>query len=296
MLAYRLSASDINALVDPKKLVTVVEKALIEAPRPPRRVAIEYEGSWLGVMPASGLGFYSVKIVGVYPENPRRSLPLVRGILMLIDPKSGEILLEADAGPATAWRTAAATIIAFRIMGYGGGVLGVIGAGVQADYHIRFVRDTLGYDKLLIYDIVSSKAEVLASKYGGMAVSLEEILKRSDAIIAATTSREPVVHGDILRWGAIVASIGAPKPVRELDDRVVERSRCLLVDSREGVMSESDEWVKASKLVELSEALRGVKCDWGDVRVYKSVGYSLLDLAIAIHLYEMVKSSLPYVI
>ncbi|MDM7275343.1 MAG: ornithine cyclodeaminase family protein [Thermoprotei archaeon] len=288
-MTYRLSRENVDRLVDPRGLVGLIERVLVEAPKPPRRVSLEYEGSWFGVMPAYGPGYYSVKIVGVYPENPQRGLPLVRGLLLLVDSKSGDVLLEADAGPATGWRTAAATVVALKLMGYGGGVLGVIGAGVQADYHVRVIRNTLGFDKLLVYDIIEAKAKSLAVRYGGSAADLRKLLESSDAIVAATTSREPVVMGRMVRSGALIASIGAPKPVRELDEEVVVRSRCLLVDSVEGVKAESEEWMPAAQLVELAEALRGVKCEWGDVRVYKSVGYSLLDLAVALHLYDMAK-------
>jgi alanine dehydrogenase len=292
-MTFKLSGLDVDKLVDVKSLMDLIERALTESPRPPPRTAIEYLGSWFGVMPASGLGYYVVKIVGVYPENPGRGLPLVRGTLLLFDPRSGDILLEADAGPATGWRTATTTLVALKLMGYGGGALGIIGAGVQARYHLEVVRRVFGYDKLLVYDLTKARAEALAKSYDGrVAGSLRELLEASDTIIAATTSREPVVINSYVRSGALVASIGAPRPVRELEPELVRRGKCLLVDTREGVTSESDDWIGAESIVELSEALKGARCDWGDIRVYKSVGYSLLDLAIAVHLYERSRSLL----
>jgi alanine dehydrogenase len=292
-MTFKLSGLDVDKLVDVKSLMDLIERALTESPRPPPRTAIEYLGSWFGVMPASGLGYYVVKIVGVYPENPGRGLPLVRGTLLLFDPRSGDIVLEADAGPATGWRTATTTLVALKLMGYGGGALGIIGAGVQARYHLEVVRRASGYDKLLVYSLTKARAEALAKSYDGrVAGSLRELLEASDTIIAATTSREPVVVNSYVRSGALVASIGAPRPVRELEPELVRRGKCLLVDTREGVTSESDDWIGAESIVELSEALKGARCDWGDIRVYKSVGYSLLDLAIAVHLYERSRSLL----
>ena len=292
-MVFRLSGLDVDRLVYVKDLMVLIERALTESPKPPPRTAIEYSGSWFGTMPAAGLGYYVVKIVGVYPENPGRGLPLVRGTLLLFDPRSGDLLLEADAGPATGWRTATTTLVALRLMGYGGGALGVIGAGVQARYHLEVIRRTLGYDKLLVFDLIKAKSEALAREYDGRAAgSLRELLEASETIIAATTSREPVVLSAYVKSGTLVASIGAPRPVRELERDLVARSRCLLVDTREGVMGESDDWEGAESIVELSEALKGVQCSWGDIRVYKSVGYSLLDLAVAVHLYERARSLL----
>ncbi|MEN2999926.1 MAG: ornithine cyclodeaminase family protein [Acidilobaceae archaeon] len=290
-----LSGMEVNALVDPKGLVRDVERVLLSSSKPPARVAVEHRGSWLGVMPAAGEGYYAVKIVGVFPEAPRLGLPLVRGTLFLIDPVRGDILLEADAAPATAWRTAAATTLALKTLGYRNGVLGIVGAGVQGEHHARVIGEVLGFTELLVNDQIAAKAESLASKLGGRVASLREIHERADAIVAATTSQEPVVRGEALKPGAVVGSVGAPKPVRELDDSVVRRSRCLLVDTEEGVRGESEEWKSALAILELSRALKGEGCDWGDVKVYKSVGYALFDLAIALHLYERLKSSQPYV-
>lgn len=276
-------------LVKPRELVEKIRETLLEAPTPPRRVALEHGNSWLGIMPAVGLGKLVVKIVGVFPSNPSRGLPLVRGSLLLFDTESGEKLIEADAGAATAWRTAATSALALSLLGYRGGSLGIVGAGVQGSYHARVVKEVLGLDELLVADRSEERASALARAYGGRVASVEEVLSKSDAVITATTSREPVVRGEKLRAGALVASVGAPRPVREIDEAAVRRSRCLLVDTAEGVREESDDWIGAESILELAGALRGQRCEWGDVKIYKSVGYSLLDLAIAIYLYELLR-------
>ena len=290
MATIRLSGGDVDRLVDPGELVEEIKRVILSDARAPLRASVEEAGSWLGAMPAGGLGFFAVKIVGVYPDNPKKGLPLVRGILLLLDSSSGDILLEADAAPATGWRTATATALALRLLGYtGGGTLGLIGAGTQASYHLKVFSRLYGFDKLLVYDLAKERAERLAGEYGGRVVSRREVLVGSDVIIAATTSREPVVEGRLLKSGAVVASIGAPKPVRELDQATLERARCILVDTREGVLGEAGELEgleRLPELLELKEALQGKTCDMGDVKVYKSVGTALFDLAVAIHLYK----------
>ncbi|MET1100945.1 MAG: ornithine cyclodeaminase family protein [Pyrodictiaceae archaeon] len=287
-MARILGGEDVERLVDPAELVKDVEMVLKSDAHAPPRQALEHQGSWFGVMPAAGLGYYAVKLVGVYPSNPRRGLPLVRGTLLLFDAGSGELLLEADAGPATGWRTAAATALALRLLGYqGGGVLGVIGAGVQADYHTRMIKLLYQPDNIIVYDIDHARARRFAEKHGGRTVGLEELHSESDLLVAATTSTSPVVKGALLRRGAYVASIGAPRPVRELDDEAKKRARCILVDTIEGARRETDDVEGVEELVELRQVVRGEKaCSPGEIRVYKSVGTALLDLAIAIHLYR----------
>ena len=287
-----LDPGRIDSLVDPARLVDDVARVLTGDATAPLRASLEHRGSWLGAMPAGGLGYFAVKVVGVYPGNPARQLPLVRGVLLLFDAETGELLMEADAAPATGWRTAAASALALRIMGYrGGGTVGIIGAGVQGDYHARVLARIYGYDELLVYSRTMSRAEKLAEKHGGRAASLEELLRRSDVVVAATTSQKPVVLGRLLKEGALVVSVGAPRPVRELDAETVARAGCVLVDTREGVSSESDDVEGAERLVELGEALRGEACRYREVGVYKSVGTALFDLAVAIHLYERLQAS-----
>jgi alanine dehydrogenase len=237
-------------------------------------------------MPSAGDGYFVVKIVGVYPGNAERGLPVVRGLLAVIDAATGEVLLLADAGAATGWRTAAATALALELLGASrrGIVLGVIGAGVQARYHLRLLTEILEPSEVLIYSRRTWRARVLAEEFGGLVAGLDSVLRFSDIIVAATTATTPVIRGDVLREGAIVASIGAPKPVREIDPATVLRAGCVLVDTLEGVMEESDEIDMLAEMVELREALHGRQCRWKQIRLYKSVGTALLDHAIGLHL------------
>ncbi len=284
-----LSGEDVDRIVDPRGLVETIERILASDVLVPPRASSTYGDKWVGVMLAFSPNYFVSKIVGTFPGNPERGLPYVRGLLALFDADTGDVLLVAPAEQPTGWRTAAASALALRVLGYrGGGVWGVIGAGVQAGYHLRVLSSLYKFDKLLVYDVVMKRAEALAEKYGGsVAESLEELLKESNVIVAATTSRTPVVKGKLLREGAFVVSIGAPKPVRELDEDVIRRARCVLVDTREGVFSESEDVPSWAKTVELQEAIRGeATCEPGEVRVYKSVGMAAFDLAVAVHLYE----------
>jgi alanine dehydrogenase len=290
--AIRLTGEDVDRLVDPQLLVDTLERVLAAGAIAPKRLAVEHRGSWIASMLAAGQNYFVVKVVGVYPDNPGRGLPLVRGRLLLFDATTGDLLLEAPAEQPTGWRTAAASALALKLMGYrGGGVLGVIGAGVQANYHLKLLTKLYSFDDILIHSRTRLKAERLAELYGGRVVDLDYLLSRASVVVAATTSRTPVVKGRLLRSGSYVVSIGAPRPVRELDEDVMKRARCVVVDTREGVLSESDDVPSWVRVVELAELLKGVaRCDEGDIRVYKSVGTATLDLAIALHLYERAKT------
>ncbi|WP_148678971.1 ornithine cyclodeaminase family protein [Aeropyrum pernix] len=285
------SGEGLGSVVEPRSLIRLLEELLRSEHAEAPRSSISLEGSWLGAMVAGGMGYFSAKIVGVYPGNPSRRLPLVRGVLLLFRSSDGEKVLDIPAEEPTGWRTAAASALALSKLGFGGGgVLGVIGAGVQARYHLRVLTSVFRFDEILVASRRVETGERLAREFGGRRVGRRELLKRSHVVIAATNSTDPVVEGGLLRRGAYVASVGAPRPVRELDDQVKRRAGCMLVDS--DIACEESDDACGVETVTLRDYVRGVaSCRWGDVYVYKSVGTPVFDLAAAIHIYERLRGS-----
>ena len=288
-----LGENELQRLLGFRQLIDNIKKALLSDSVAPLRASLEHNGVWLGAMPAAGLGMQAVKIVGLYPRNPERGLPYIRGVVLGFDEETGDVLFMADAGPVTGFRTAAASCLALELMDYGGeGPVGVVGAGVQSQYHARCINEVFGAYDFIVYDIDRGRAEAFARMFQfnvRVAGSLEELLSKSRLIVTATTSRQPVVKGSLLDKGVYIASIGAPRPVWELDEEVMRRAGCLLVDTREGFLNESGEALRMPEgvtTVELVETLRGERCDWKDFRVYKSVGTAFFDLAAAITIRE----------
>ncbi len=292
----RLGAGDVDSLVEPEELVEDVARILSSSEAvAPLRASMSYRGAWFAAMPAAGGGFFAVKLVGVYPGNPGRGLPLVRGLLLLFDAETGEPLLEADAGAATGWRTAAATALALRLMGGDRGVLGVVGAGVQAEYHLRVLSRVARFNGFLVYSRRPWRTAALARRYGADVVdSLPRLVRVSDTLVLATTSTRPLVDAPEA-LGKAVASVGAPRPVRELGRGLLVAARCVVADTVEGVASEAGEYEPGLfELVGLGDLAAGRRrCRWGGARLYKSVGTALLDLAIALHLYRRASRLAP---
>lgn len=290
-----LGPREVDRLVDPEGLVADIARILPAAVSPPR-VSLTHRGTWFAAMPAAAEDVLAAKLVSLHPRNPSRGLPLVRGLLVLLDAETGEPLLAADAAAATGWRTAAATALALRLLGAPrGAALGVIGAGVQADYHLRVLRRLFSPSRVLVSSRSRARARRLALAHGGEVVERRRLLEESDIVVAATTAEEPVVEGRLLAWGALVASVGAPRPVRELDAETLLRAGCVLADTVEGVMEEAGD-VDASMVdvVGLRGLLSGGEaCRWREVRAYKSVGTAALDLAVAAHLYRRLRRGGP---
>ena len=280
-----LNDKTLNNLLD-WSLINYIEKVLKSNSTAPLRASLQYEKTWFGAMPAAGLGIISTKLVGVYPDNPKRGLPTVRGLVTAFDSKTGELLFLADAAPITGFRTAAATCLALKLLDYnGGGSASIIGAGVQGYYHAKCLIEHYDVEKLIIYDIDNSRAKRLVERLGERAILAESfnVIYNTNPIITATTSTKPIINGEKLLRDTIVASIGAPKPVKELDQKVLEKGECVLVDTKEGYWSEAGESEYTPnnvKIVEMRNIIIGKEeCNYGEVRVYKGVGNALFDHA-----------------
>ncbi|MDT7889677.1 MAG: ornithine cyclodeaminase family protein [Desulfurococcales archaeon] len=284
-----INREEVDSIVDPEGLLRDIRDTYLSNHMAFERVSSTIGDTWIGVMRGylRNLGFL-VKIVGVYP----RASPRVKGVVVVIDIDTGDVRAIIDGYSLTGWRTACASALAHEIMGGRDiEVLGIIGAGTQARYHLEVFTRLYRIGRIVISSRTQERVHSLSREYGAEILPLEELNRRATTIVAATNSLEPVVRGDLLRTGSIVISVGAPKPVRELDKRVSERAGCALVDTRKGVLEESED-VEGIELVELGEALRGRSCRFREIKLYKSVGTSTLDLAGAYHIIRRKQSSL----
>lgn len=276
-----ISREKVDSIVDPQGLVEDIRNTYLSQYIALERVSSTVGGTWLGVMRGfhRDLGFL-VKIVGIFPQ----AYPRVKGVVVVIDHITGDVKAVIDGYSLTGWRTAGASALAQIILGgYRIDTLGIIGAGTQAHYHLRVFTRIFKIGRILISTRNPERARGILSEFGAEQVSTKDLNRMSTTIIAATNSTEPVVFGDLLSPGSIVISVGAPKPVRELDEKTLQRAGCALVDTRHGVLEESDD-VKGIEVVEIGEALRGRGCSFKEIKLYKSVGTSVLDIAGALHI------------
>jgi alanine dehydrogenase len=271
---------NIDPLVDPAEAVETIKKAYfadaVFLPRQALTVGETWFAPMVGYMAEAGV---AVKLVGIYPKG----VPRVKAVVLVFDPERGTPLALINGTQLTGWRTAAASAVAAKAMGAEPKEVGIIGAGLQGEYHLRVFRSLYPNARFKVFDVAEERAREVARRHGAVAVSLAEALG-SDLVISATTSRSPVVRG--VRSGAVVISVGAPRPVRELDDEVKRRAGCMLVDNPHAA-EESDD--VGDRWVYIGDYLRGAECRFGEVKVYKSVGNPLFDVSMAHYVLERAK-------
>ena len=114
-------------------------------------------------------------------------------------------------------------------------------------------------------------------------MSSEEAVRDADVVVAATPATEPVLHGEWLREGAKVASVGwGSADGGELDAATM--SNIVIVDSREGTLADSGNVrrFKPEIYAELGEVLDGSRpVDPQATVVFDSVGMACQDIAAA---------------
>jgi len=310
-----LSHREIEGLLDYGEVIDAVEsvfraKALGRTEMPPKSYLFfaEYGGD-LRVMPAYLLdeAIAGVKIVNVHPENPRKyGIASVMAVVVLVDLETGRPLAIMDGTLITAWRTGAAGAVAAKYLARRDSkVMGIIGAGVQGRMQALFTSRVLDLDRLVVWDIVESRAEAYAEEVSralGIGVEVargpEEVAREADVLATCTPSREPIVEAEWIRPGIHINAIGADAPGKEeLDPEVLKRASKIVVDDwvqashsgeinvplSKGIISKEDVYA------ELGEIVAGMKPGRerdDEITVFDSTGLAIQDIATASIVYR----------
>jgi len=259
-----------------------------------------------GYIPKSkGLG---IKIISFFPENELKGIPTISGVIVLINPDTGEIISLMDAEYITSLRTGATSAVATDLLALKDvRTLGVIGAGIQAKSQIEAILEVRNIKKIKIYDLDFNKSIKLSEdmkKLKGdtcnfLAVnSSHEAIADSEIIVTATTSKSPVFDGSLLKNGTHINAIGSFKPhLRELDDQTITRSR-IFVDSYSSCFKEAGDIVIPLEKGIISE--KNIHGELGElilkrkkgrennkeITLFKSVGLAIQDIAVARNVYQ----------
>jgi alanine dehydrogenase len=304
-----LSAGEVDGALDDIALIDRLEARFKAGCETPLRHHHALPEGMLLLMPAWTARHIGIKLVTVFPDNARRSLPSVLGQYMLLDGRTGQTVALLDGTMLTKRRTACASGLAARYLAPASATrLLMIGTGALAPHLIRVHAKVRPIREVAIWGRRLAVAEALARE---LTASLPAVLGRSvivravtdrkaavteaDIVSCATLSKEPLVEGDWLREGQHVDLVGAYTPeMRESDDKAVWRAR-VYVDTRTGALKEGGDIVQPLRngtieeddvIADLFELARGQQTgrlpgDTASITLFKSVGTALEDLAAA---------------
>ena len=131
-----------------------------------------------------------VKWVSGFPDNWKRGLPYITGLLILNDAETGLPIAVMDCVWITAMRTGAATAVAAKYLARPeSSVVGVLGCGVQGRSNVQALSVLFPLERVMAYDMDAEAARRYANDVGG-GLGLDVVL--------VSTPREAVTGCDIV--------------------------------------------------------------------------------------------------
>lgn len=305
-----LSNADIAALLPMAEAIDVIDTTMRTVSRgdaqlPLRHVVPVGGKNMMGVM-SGALDepmCYGVKLVSLFPENPKKGLSGHRGAVVLFESETGGAVAMMDAGLLTAIRTAAASAVATRALARPDAArLTLIGTGEQAEHHLTAM---LAVRPITQVHVVGRRAEAAeafathaAARHPGLTVThgtdAQAGVRGADIICTVTNSATPVLKGDWLEPGQHLNIVGASvASKREVDDGVIPRVE-VFCDYLPSLMAQAGEVVEGLKAGlfapdhlkgEIGAHLNGGPGRSGPqaITLYRSLGIVAQDLAVAHH-------------
>lgn len=252
-------------------------------------------------------GGYGIKVISDFYENDKRGVVRMSGLVCLFDGETGHPHTVLEAGYLTDLRTGAGTALAARYLARKHSkTLTIIGAGRVARNQLEALAEIFDLQTVFLSTRSAARGnEFIArmSTAGGripkdirLAASPEEAVRNSDIVVAATTSKTPVVSGVWLRPGTFVASVGVHEnAAREVDSETVKRSSRLVIDSRADCLHNAGDFmipigegvIQRDQIAEIAEIVSGARPSRqseGEITYYKSIGVPIQDLITAQHM------------
>jgi alanine dehydrogenase len=288
-----LTESDVDALVEPATAVAAIEASFLrmaggEVEIAPRRRLPLPEGA-LADMVASdpGVGLAGGKLYAATPSG-------VTFVVCLFDAESSELVAVLEADRLGQLRTGAASGVAARHLGRRGArTLGVIGCGHQAETQVACIRAAVpGIERVVAYCRTPERLAAFCDRTGAEPGESHRDAAAGEIVVTITSSRDPVLRGEWLAPGTLVAAAGANVVSRrELDNAVLARAQFVCCDWLEQAKLESGDlvepvaagvldWLEVHELHEVvSGAVVGRQSD-DDIVVFKSNGLAAWDVAL----------------
>lgn len=248
----------------------------------------------------AGSGALAQKIVSIYSGNTAVGLPVINGLVVVLDSATGLPRAILDGGTITAIRTGAAAGLATDLLARPESrVLALFGAGGQAYDQVAAVRAVRPIEEVRIVSAHGVRCVALAERLCSEGLSARsvrdpaEAVRGADIISCATDSRAPLFRDEDVAPGTHVNLVGAFTPeMQEAPPETVARAR-IVIDQLDAALAEAGDLLKPlstglidQKHIEttLGEVLLGRAVGRNspdEITLFKSVGLAAQDVAAA---------------
>ena len=308
-----ISAQKIRKNIKLNSLISEIENIYINDSNVPLRqvynINPKNNSDQMMLMPAfSNEGYYGVKLLNIFENNPLIGLPRINALYILYKRKNGDILATLDGTEITKQRTSAMSAIASKFLSKKDSKkLLVLGTGALVSYMINAHCSVRPIEDILIWGRNTNKVQKIVKSYKNSNYNvssvdcLEDACGIADIITSVTSSKKEFIKGAWLNKSVHVDLVGAhTKEMAELDPYGFSLGE-IYVDDKEAVLFEAGDLINSIKLGFINK--KDIKADIkqliidnkikrnnkNKITIYKSVGNALSDLATAIYLFKRLK-------
>ncbi len=339
-MAILIRAEDVNGLLTMEDAIDAVEAGFREWGKSPelnapRRRIMTPTGVRVSVHPG---GIPSLGGIGVLAHSEHVAVSkqvqtyhnMGGPVTVLFDVRDASLmailvgriaLKELPAERPTPIRTAATSAVGTRSLArQDSKVLGILGAGGEAKYHLLALAKTRAFQTAKVYCRTETTRyefcrlmEKLVPCTLKPVSSAQEAVEGSDVLLTATNSNVPVFSGEWLQPGMHITSIMggnvglvragvAASPRRELDDTSIKRADVIVVNSREQAIQDEQadlfapvqagflSWDRVGELGQLLNNEISGRTGAQQTTLFKNnAGQGIADVAIASKIYSLAR-------
>ena len=247
--------------------------------------------------------------VGTYwAGNSAKNLPAHGSTTFLLDPETGFPQVLVNASFINGYRTAAADAVAVSSLARSdASVLGVLGAGHQAEQEIRAVAEVRKLSSIKISTRSEMRASWIAEQLKDVDTdirftSAEDAVRGSDIVVTVTPSESPLVRDEWIEEGTHISAMGADdKGKHELDTSLVKRASLFADYPRQSIVIGEFQHAFNEKLIGSADDISALglvtlgkspgRVSDSQITFFDSSGIAVQDLAVAGAIFEAARET-----
>ena len=308
-----LSRADVEKVNLPmKQIIGLLQDAFCEkgngrVEMPPKPGIHTMPDAFIHAMPAyiPALGSAGIKWVSGYPENFKRGLPYISGLMILNDVETGFPYAVMDCAWVTAMRTGAASALAAKYLARPDSeTVGILACGVQGRTNLEALACLFPFKRVYAYDVllevqerfVAEMAawfdfEVIGVKEPKEAVVDSDLVVTSGPILKHPT---PTIEKDWLRPGAFASAVDfdsywTPEALAQMDRISTDDHAQFQYYKSVGYFEQTPE--PYADLGELVAGLKPGRREEKERTLAINLGLAMDDMAVAPTIYRCAKES-----
>ena len=302
-----ISEQEARALVSIEDAIEAVEKSFAAMARgqarnyPVVREVVGYQDAVFGVKTGcdTAAPILGLKAGGYWPHNLAKGLGNHQSSTLLFDPETGRASALVSANYLTGVRTGAASAIATKHLSRpDSSVLGIIGAGVQAQYQLRATLAVRPIRKVLAWDPSADNLAAFGQAVQQLGLEFvaasdrQAVAASADILITVTPSQKALVEKPWVRPGTHISAMGADtKGKQELDPQLVAVAALFVDEAAQAITIGECQHAYAAGLItadsfrgsigEVIAGLREGRRTAQEITLFDGTGVALQDLVVA---------------